>query len=131
MEHKDEVSHSLIQDIQLGGVDPSTSVETVIYLRSPIVSTRVLDFSLQASLTDGADELQRVEEVNQTVSVPIVDPLRASSAVTYRHGSRSTGEDSVEGWATVLSLLTIFGSRPLTITNIMVEANVSAVSLVS
>jgi hypothetical protein len=123
----DETSHSLIQDIDLGAIGPSSSLDSVVYLRSPIASTRIIDFSLQASLTKAVDELQRVEEVNYTVSVPVTDPLRFSSSVTYRHESKATGTDGVEGWATVISLLSVPGSRPLTVTNIKIQSNVSLV----
>lgn len=129
--HGDETSQSLIQDIDLGAIEATASVEATIYLLTQFASTRVIDFSLQASLTAAQDETQRIEEVNHTVSIPVIDPFRASSTVTYRHASQATGTDGVEGWATVMSLLLPTGHRPLTATNINIQAIVSDECLLS
>ena len=93
-------------------------------MQSPIASIRVVDLSLQAGLASLVDETQRIEEVNHTVTIPIVDPLHASSRVMYRHGSRATGDDGVEGWATVFSTITVPGKRPITVQSIDLAAKV-------
>lgn len=100
-------------------------MDKVVYLRAAQPSTRIIDVSVQASLGEGADESQAVEQINHTISVPIDDPLQVSSTVLYRHGSRATGDDGVEGWATVMSVLTMPGSRPLIIDDIKIEPKVS------
>jgi hypothetical protein len=82
----------------------------------------MIDISLQASLTD--DESERVEEVNHTLTLNVEDPFEQSTQVMYRHASTASSE-GVEGWATVMSLLTLPGAKGLTIDSIEIEAKVS------
>jgi hypothetical protein len=82
----------------------------------------MIDISLQASLTD--DESERVEEVNHTLTLDVEDPFEISTQVMYRHASGASNE-GVEGWATVMSLLTLPGTRGVTIDSIEIEAKVS------
>lgn len=122
---EEQSSQSLIQDIDLGTLDPQATIERTIHLQSPLASTRIVDFSLQAALSSLEDEEQRIQEVNHTVSVPVVDPLQASSSVVYRHGSRATGEDGIDGWATVFSTITVPGLRLVKVAKVDIEAKVS------
>lgn len=126
----DQSSSSLIQDLDLGSIDPSSTIDHVVYLRSPVASTRIVDLSIEASLTDpnsgtGQERSQHVEEISHTISIPISEPLDISSNVIYRHKSTSTGEDGVEGWASVMSVLDVPGTRDLEIEGITIEPRVS------
>jgi len=64
-----------------------------------------------------------VEEVNHTLTLDVEDPFELSTQVMYRHASASTG-DGVEGWGTVMSLVSLPGKRGMTIESIEVEAKV-------
>lgn len=121
----DQSSTSLIQDLDLGAIEPDSTIDQVIHLRSPFASTRIIDLSLEASLTDSRDETTHVEDIAHTLSIPISDPLDLASNVIYRHKSSATVEDGIEGWATVMSVLNVLGKRDLSIENIAIEARVS------
>jgi hypothetical protein len=82
----------------------------------------MIDISLQASLGD--DESERVEEVNHTLTLDVEDPFEISTQVMYRHASQASTE-GVEGWGTVMSLLSLPGKRGMTIDSIEIEAKVS------
>jgi len=84
----------------------------------------MIDVSLQCSLND--DESDRVEEVNHTLTLDVEDPFELSTQVMYRHASASSG-DGVEGWGTVMSLLSLPGKRGITIDSIDIEAKVSTI----
>lgn len=120
-------SSTLIQDLDLGSVEPSSTIDQVLHLRSPIASMRVVDLSLEATLTDSIteDSPQHVEDINHTISLPISDPLTVSSSVIYRHKSSATESDGVEGWASVMSTLNVPGKRDLEIESITIEPRVS------
>ena len=68
-------------------------------------------------------ESGRVEEINHTVELAIEDPLEISSSVMYRHSSREAGGDGVEGWASVMSLLSVSG-RGMEVVSIDIEPKV-------
>ena len=82
----------------------------------------MIDISLQASLSD--DESERVEEVNYTLTLDVEDPFEISTQVMYRHASKAS-RDGVEGWGTVMSLLSLPGKRGVTVESIEIEAKVS------
>jgi hypothetical protein len=82
----------------------------------------MIDISLQASLSD--DESERVEEMNHTLTLDVEDPFELSTQVMYRHASQASS-DGVEGWGTVMSLLSLPGKRGVTIDSIEIEAKVS------
>jgi hypothetical protein len=82
----------------------------------------MIDISLQASLSD--DESERVEEMNHTLTLDVEDPFELSTQVMYRHASQASN-DGVEGWGTVMSLLSLPGKRGVTIDSIEIEAKVS------
>jgi hypothetical protein len=85
----------------------------------------MIDISLQASLSD--DESERVEEVNHTLTLEVEDPFEISTQVMYRHASKASS-DGIEGWGTVMSLLSLPGKRSVTINSIEIEAKVSELS---
>jgi len=82
----------------------------------------MIDISVQASLSD--DESERVEEVNHTLTLDVEDPFKLSTQVMYRHASK-TASDGVEGWATVMGLLSLSDKRGMTVESIEIEAKVS------
>jgi len=82
----------------------------------------MIDISLQASLSD--DESDRIEEVNHTLTLDVEDLFELSTQVMYRHASKSSG-DGVEGWGTVMSLLSLPGRKGVTVDSIEIEAKVS------
>jgi len=84
----------------------------------------MIDISLQASLND--DESDRVEEVNHTMTLEVEDPFELSTQVMYRHVSKASS-DGVEGWGTVMSLLSLPGKRGMSIDSIEIEAKVSTI----
>lgn len=132
IEYENQRSASLIQDIKLGPIESSTTIDRVLYLRSPIASTRIVDLSIEASLTEATvdeDSTQQIEEIGHTLSIPISDPLDISSSVIYRHSSNATPEDGVEGWASVMSVVNVPGTRDLTIEDVSIEPRVSPGSL--
>jgi hypothetical protein len=63
--------------------------------------------TLYASLDENFEG--RVEDINHTVELAVEDPFNISSNVMYRHASRPDGEDGIEGWASVMSLLSVTG----------------------
>lgn len=81
----------------------------------------MIDISLQASLSD--DDSQRIEEINHTFTLNVEEPFEVSTQVMYRHASRAS-VDGVEGWATVMSLLRLPGTRGMIIDSINIEAKV-------
>ena len=82
----------------------------------------MIDISVQASLSE--DESESVEEVNHTLTLDVEDPFKLSTQVMYRHASKPAS-DGVEGWATVMSLLSLSDKRGMTVESIDVEAKVS------
>jgi hypothetical protein len=64
-----------------------------------------------------------VEDINHTVELAVEDPFGISSNVMYRHVSRAAGEDGVEGWASVMSLLSVTG-RGMIVESINIESKV-------
>jgi hypothetical protein len=82
----------------------------------------MIDISLQASLSD--DESERVEEVNHTLTLEVEDPFEISTQVMYRHASKASS-DGIEGWGTVMSLLSLPGKRGVTVESIEIESKVS------
>jgi hypothetical protein len=122
---------TLLQDLNLGQLEPSASTEKTINIRALYPGSKLIDFSLQASLSDlnasDGEEIQQVEEINHTASLDVVDPFELSSEVVYRHASRAVGEDGVEGWATVMSVVSMpeAGSRSVAVRKIEVEPKVS------
>ena len=64
-----------------------------------------------------------MEEINHTVELAIEDPFEISSSVMYRHSSRAAGGDGVEGWASVMSLLSVPG-RGMEVSTIDIEPKV-------
>jgi hypothetical protein len=82
----------------------------------------MIDISLQASLSD--DESERVEEINHTLTLDVEDPFEISTQVMYRHASKASS-DGVEGWGTVMSLLSLPGKRGMAVDSIKIEAKVS------
>jgi len=82
----------------------------------------MIDVSLQCSLSD--DESDRVEEVNHTLTLDVEDPFELTTQVMFRHASNASS-DGVEGWGTVMSLLTLPGGRGMTIDSMEIEAKVS------
>jgi len=120
--YEDQESTSLLQDIILGPLEPSSSIEKTVYITSLSPGSKMIDISLQASLGD--DESERVEEVNHTLTLDVEDPFELSTQVMYRHASESSG-DGVEGWGTVMSLLSLPGKKGVTVDSIEIEAKVS------
>jgi hypothetical protein len=80
----------------------------------------LIDLSIQVSLDDGLEG--RAEEINHTVEVIIDDPFDLASSVMYRHSSNP--DQGAEGWATVMSLISVPGLRGMTIESIDIEAKV-------
>lgn len=120
--YEDQESTSLLQDINLGPLEPSSVLEKTVFITFLSPGSKLIDFSLQASLSD--DDFQRVEEINHTLTLDVEDPFEISTQVMYRHASRAS-KDDVDGWATVMSLLTLPGGRGMTIESIDIEAKVS------
>lgn len=82
----------------------------------------MIDISVQVSLSD--DESERVEEVNHSLTLDVEDPFKLSTQVMYRHASKAAS-DGIEGWATVMSLLSLSDKRGMTIDSIEIVAKVS------
>jgi len=82
----------------------------------------MIDISVQGSLSD--DESERVEEVNHALTLDVEDPFKLSTQVMYRHASKAAS-DGVEGWATVMSLLSLSDEKGMTVESIEIEAKVS------
>jgi len=122
VKYEDQESTSLLQDIDLGPLEPSCSIDKIVHITSRSPGSKLIDVSLQASL--GADDTQRIEEVNHTINLEVQDPFDISTQVMYRHASRPSS-DGVEGWATVMSLLNLSGTRGISIDSIEIEAKVS------
>jgi hypothetical protein len=121
--YENQESTSLLQDINLGPLEPSSTLEKTVYITSLSPGSKLIDISLQTSLTN--DESQRIEEINHTLTLDVEAPFGLSSQVMYRHASRPSS-DGVEGWATVMSLLTLPGRRGVNVDSISVEAKVSS-----
>jgi hypothetical protein len=117
-----------LQDINLGPLEPSSNIEKTVYITSLSPGSKMIDISLQTSLSD--DESERVEEVNHTLTLDVEDPFELSTQVMYRHASKASS-DGIEGWGTVMSLLSLPGKRGVTIDSIEIEAKVSEISGVS
>jgi hypothetical protein len=108
-------------------------LEKTILVKAVYPGSKLIDFSLQASLTDldGVDsereEISKVQEFNYTTTLEVVDPFEISSGVTFRHTSVAVGEDGVEGWATVMSVITMpeAGSRSVSVKSITIDPKVS------
>jgi len=81
----------------------------------------MIDISVQVSLSD--DESGRVEEVNHTLTLDVEDPFKLSTQVMYRHASKAAS-DGVEGWASVMSLLSLSGKMGITVESIEIVAKV-------
>lgn len=106
--YEDQETTSLLQDISLGPIEPSSSLEKPIHIKALYPGTKLIDLSLQASLDENM-ESGRVEEINYTVELAIEDPFEISASVMYRHNARASAQDGVEGWASVTSLLSVPG----------------------
>jgi hypothetical protein len=108
-------------------------LEKTILVKAVYPGSKLIDFSLQASLTDlkAGDservEISKIQEFNHTATLEVVDPFEISSGVTFRHISAAVGEDGVEGWATVMSVITMpeAGSRSVGVQTIKIEPKVS------
>lgn len=117
----------------MGPLEPSAELEKTILVKAIYPGSKLIDFSLQASSTDldGVDsereEISKVQEFNHTATLEVVDPFEISSEVTFRHISAAVGEDGVEGWATVMSVITLpeAGSRSVNVQGITIEPKVS------
>jgi len=120
--YEEQESTSLLQDIDLGPLESSCSIDKIVHITSRSPGSKLIDVSLQASLSD--DDSQRIEEVNHTINFEVEDPFDISTQVMYRHASRPS-TDGVEGWATVMSLLNLSGTRGINIDSIEIEAKVS------
>jgi hypothetical protein len=77
--------------------------------------------TLYASLDENFEG--RVEDINHTVELAVEDPFNISSNVMYRHVSRAAREDGIEGWASVMSLLSVTG-RGVIVESINIEPKV-------
>lgn len=120
--YEDQVTTSLLQDISLGHLEPSSTIEKTIHIKALYPGTKLIDLSLQASLDENV-ESGRVEEINHTVELVIEDPFEVSTSVMYRHSSRAAEGDGVEGWASVMSLLSVSG-RGMEVSSIDIEPKV-------
>lgn len=122
---------TLLQDLNLGQLEPSASMEKTINIKASYPGSKLIDLSLQASLggldAHDSEEIQQVQEINHTASLDVVDPFELSSEVVYRHASRAVGEDGIEGWATVMSVVSMpeAGSRAVAVQKVEVEPKVS------
>jgi hypothetical protein len=121
--YEDQESTSLLQDINLGSLEPSSSIEKTVYITSLSPGSKMIDISLQTSLGD--DMSERMEEVNHTLTLDVEDPFELSTQVMYRHASAASS-NGIEGWSTVMSLLSLPGKRGVTIDSIEIEAKVSS-----
>jgi len=120
--YEDQETTSLLQDISLGHLEPSSTIEKTIHIEALYPGTKLIDLSLQASLDENM-ESGRVEEINHTVELAIEDPFKISSSVMYRQSSRAAEGDGVEGWASVMSLLSVSG-RGMEVVSIDIEPKV-------
>jgi len=103
----DQESRSLLKDIPLAILNPKTSVEKVVHLRSPHPGTKIIDFSLHSIVSwasspnlapdSRSEQTNRAEEVNHTAVIPVLAPFECVFALSYRQsGSASaSGGDAV------------------------------------
>ena len=128
-----QTSSALIEDIEIGTIEPHQSTSKIVILKSPVAATKLIDFSLNTSLvesspsiaqrttSDDAEGEARIEESTHTAVIPVLDPF----AVTYKVGYSSTSEEPNEGSATVSSIITCPGPSTLRVQSVQVVAGVS------
>ena len=112
----EQESHSLLDDLSLGTLDPGASLEKTVLLRSPQPGTKVVDISLYSTVptstsptSSNGDEgrLLRVEELHDSAVVDVLAPFECKSNVSYRRSAGPTGD------AIISTLITTPGPRAI------------------
>ncbi|KAK4688106.1 trafficking protein particle complex subunit 11, partial [Tremellales sp. Uapishka_1] len=121
-----ESSQTLLKDVSLGVLKPLESIVKTIYLKSPVIGDRFLDFSLISTpgtpvpQKEDAVQLGQSEEKHQTSTIPIIDPFLVSTSVKY-----PPSRVAKEGTAVVTMVISTDGPRALHIENLELKVMAS------